>query len=487
MTTHQESILKESIPKDSISKDSISKESVSQESVFAAARQVADTVLYEGYVLYPYRASSDKNRTRWQFGVLMPPAYVAADPSERSACQTQLLFEARSGAVLTVGLRFLHLVHRTGGDAPDWDETAERELEFAVPVAALTAPSGGYEGTFAFDGELSFAEDVARHSLPVAGAVVVSAKPLPGPYAGAGQLTVRVENRSPARAPDRDGALRSALVAAHTMLALDRGHFLSMTDPPEWASVAVRECENVGTWPVLAGTPGENRASVVLSSPIILGDHPEIAPESPGDLYDGCEIDEILTLRTMVLTDAEKAEARATDPRAAAVIDRVDALPQEHLDRLHGALRYLRHVTGEDATARISADVPETLMTPSTPWWDPGADASVSPETDAIIVDGVQVRRGSRVRLRPGGSHRRTDAQDLFLRGRTATVEAVFFDVDGQQHLGVTPDDDPELAEVARWHGRYLYFAPDEVEPLPRLDSLGMEDNTPAERRESVE
>jgi hypothetical protein len=190
--------------------------------------------------------------------------------------------------------------------------------------------------------------------------------------------------------------------------------------------------------------------SVVLSSPIILGDYPQIAPESPGDLYDATEIDEILTLRTMVLTDAEKAEARATDPRAAALIDRVDSLPPEHLDRLHGALRYLRQVTGE----------PE-----STPWWDPGNDASVSPETDALLINGVRVARGSRVRLRPGG--RRTDAQDLFLRGRTATVEAVFFDVDGQQHLGVTPDDDEELAEIQRWHGRYLYFAPDEVEPIP--------------------
>ena len=103
-------------------------------------------------------------------------------------------------------------------------------------------------------------------------------------------------------------------------------------------------------------------------------------------------------------------------------------------------------------------------MRPETPWWDPGADSSVSPETDAIVIDGVRVARGSRVRLRPGA--RRTDAQDLFLRGRTATVEAVLFDVDGQQHLGVTPDDDAELAEIQRWHGRYLYFAPDEVEPL---------------------
>jgi hypothetical protein len=211
-------------------------------------------------------------------------------------------------------------------------------------------------------------------------------------------------------------------------------------------------------WPVLGGTE-----QLLLSGPIILGDNPQIAPESPGDLYDSTEIDEILTLRTMTLTDEEKAEARATDPRAARVIDQVDALPQDHLDRLHGALRYLRRVEGTDVEPDPDADL-ERLMRPETPWWDPGSDASVDPETDHVLVSGVRVARGSRVRLHPGA--RRTDAQDLFLQGRTATVEAVLFDVDGQQHLGVTPDDDAELAEIQRWHGRFLYFAPDEVEPL---------------------
>jgi hypothetical protein len=249
-----------------------------------------------------------------------------------------------------------------------------------------------------------------------------------------------------------------------------------MTDPPEWARPFVERCSNDGVWPVLVG-PGRTGERVLLSSPIILGDHPEIAPESPGDLYDSTEIDEILTLRTMTLTDAEKAEARATDPRAAAVIDQVDGLPPEQLDRLHGALRYLRNVTGDsvagDGTGiapggRAMEDELPTYFTPDAPWWDPGADASVDPETDAVEIDGVAVARGSRVRLFPGRGqgNRRTDAQDDFLRGRTATVEAVLLDVDGGTHLGVTMDDDPELAEVSRWHGRFLYFTPDEVEPV---------------------
>jgi hypothetical protein len=429
---------------------------------FARARAVADAVLYEGYVLYPYRASSRKNQARWQFGVLMPPAYVAHDPSERSSCRTEILFEAKADAVLRVQLRFLHLQHRSGGEQPEWDETVERQLEFEAPVRELLA--GPHAQPIAFDGATVAEDGVVREIEPVTGAVVVSATLLPGPF-GALRLTVVVENRTPVPAAvDRDGALRSALVAAHTMYALDRGRFVSMTDPPEWAAPEIACCTNVGTWPVLAGT-----SSLVLSSPIILGDNPEIAPESPGDLYDSTEIDEILTLRTMALTDAEKAEARATDDRAAAVIDRVEGLPQEHLDRLHGALRYLRQVTGptedEPETITTPGGDPDSIMKPETPWWDPGRDASVSPESDAIVIDGVRVARGSIVRLRPGS--RRADAQDLFLHGRTATVEAVFFDVDGKQHLGVLPEGDDELAEIQRWHGRYFYFTPDEVEPLP--------------------
>jgi hypothetical protein len=190
----------------------------------------------------------------------------------------------------------------------------------------------------------------------------------------------------------------------------------------------------------------------MLSSPIILYDHPTIAPESPGDLFDATEIDEILTLRTMALTEAEKREARATDERAAAIIDRVDSMPPELLERLHGAVRYLKGVEGKPVD-----DEPELV-----PWWDPGADRTVSPETDGVVVAGVTVAKGSRVCLRPG--QRRADAQDMFLAGRLATVEAVFLDVDGNRHLAVTLDEDP-AADLQRWHGRYLYFSPDEVEP----------------------
>ncbi len=106
--------------------------------------------------------------------------------------------------------------------------------------------------------------------------------------------------------------MRTSLVGTHSLLATDDGRFVSPVDPPEWARPAVDACEHLGCFPVLVGEADD----VVLCSPIILADHPEIAPESPGPLFDATEIDEILVLRTLALGDDEKDEARRTDPRA---------------------------------------------------------------------------------------------------------------------------------------------------------------------------
>ena len=188
----------------------------------------------------------------------------------------------------------------------------------------------------------------------------------------------------------RDEALPSALVAAHMIIGVEGGAFISMTDPPEWAAAGVQACENVGCWPVLAGPDGGR--GVMLSTPIILYDHPELAPESPGELYDGTEIDEILSLRTLALSDAEKEEARATDPRAAALIDRVEALGADDFSRLHGTIRSPRAVQASPGAGGIGhgrgrgAAVSRPATSPPCPWWDPAADASVSPDTDAITI-----------------------------------------------------------------------------------------------------
>ncbi|BDM70444.1 hypothetical protein HEK616_39310 [Streptomyces nigrescens] len=456
---------------------------------FAAARQVADAVLFEGYVLYPYRASAAKNRLRWQFGVLVPPGWTAAG-AEHSHQRTECLMEPRSGARLSVELRFLHAQRRTVQrlcpdgefetvdelELPDrvlvpWDEATEERLTLDAAVTELTGAGRTLPFTRPASEETEPVHDadgrligrLVRRRARIDGRIRLTASPLDGPYAAL-RLTATVENTgdwAPNGTADRTEALPHALIGAHLFLGLSAGRFLSLTDPPEWARTAVASCRNEHTWPVLAGEPG--RADVVLSSPIILEDHPAVAPESPGALYDALEIDEILALRTAALTDQEKREARGTDPRAADVIALADTMPPEVLDRLHGAVRALREVTGPGPTAPgdQAPDVPGTR--PDTPWWDPGGDRGVDPATDQITLDGRQVGAGSRVLLKPG--RRRTDAQDLFLHGRAALVEAVLHDVDGGVHLAVTLEDDPG-ADIRREQGRFLYFQPDELAPL---------------------
>jgi hypothetical protein len=396
-----------------------------------AVRRVADAVLYEGYILYPYRASAQKNRSRWQFGVLMPPAYAAVDRSETTGLRAECVLAHAGAPVVTTIVRFLQVQRRTRPDAAaadpaipaSWDEAVEQEVTVtgSVDVSSPFEIAGGEERE----------ADIVRRRAPLAGEVSVQLEPLPGPWQAA-RLAVEVTNVSAAQNPaNRDDALPSALVAAHVIIRVDGGAFLSMTDPPEWAKPAVEGCHSTGVWPVLA----TRDRRVMLASPIILPDYPEVAPESAGELYDGTEIDEILTLRTLALSDEEKREARATDSRAAALLDRIEAMDDSAMSRLHG-----------------------TFRKPDVPWWDPAADSSVSPETDTITVAGHQLARGSRVTLRPGV--RRADAQDMFLAGRAAIVEAVLLDVDDNPYLAVSLVDAPDTG-----HGRFLYFSPDEVEP----------------------
>ncbi|QXE33097.1 hypothetical protein KQY30_01080 [Streptomyces sp. GMY02] len=465
---------------------------------FDEARRVADALLFEGYVLYPYRASARKNRLRWQFGVLVPPSW-AGMYGEHAGQRTECLLEPRRAGHLLVELRFLQVRRRTVErptpdgqgwtatarlDLPDrvlvpWDEGEEQRVALRVPLDELAGggrtvrfdrPGGvAYEPVHETGGTGPVVGRLVRHGRALAGEIHLATEPLPGPY-GALRLTVTVRNASdwapPDRAPDprgrgdREAALPYSLIGAHLLLGLPGGRFLSMTDPPEWARPAARTCRNEHTWPVLAG--GEGRDDVLLSSPIILDDHPELAAESPGPLYDATEIDEILSLRTAALTEEEKREARGTDARAAEVIDLVDGMPAQVMERLHGAIRGLREATGErprEDGQRLHEDPAEARDAYS---------AYDAPGPETVTVGGRLIGVGSRVVLRPGP--RGSDAQDIFLAGLGATVEAVLTDLDGETHIGVTVDGDPGT-DVRRLQGRFLYFRPDEVDP--RADPRG--------------
>jgi hypothetical protein len=469
---------------------------------FAAARAVADAVLYEGTVLYPYRASARKNQLRWQFGVLAPRPYAEAEGSEAWSMRAECIVESgRVPAELVVRVRCLQLQARAVEEAlgngayrsvpslevndrlfTSWDESTERELEIgprplgptdyarrgsAAPAAPGTAPgiaielsctvfelSGGRDVELLLDDAGEPAGRLVRERSPIHGLVRISAADL---GFGLCKLVVQVENLTEWRGPGagRDDVVRRSLVGVHILMAVDSGAFVSLVDPPERARRAVAACSSSGCFPVLVGPPG--REDLMLAAPIILYDHPEIAPESPGDMCDATEIDEILALRTLTLTEEEKREARATDPRSAAIVDRVDDFPPEIFERLHGAIRSIR-------PARCDRSAPPDE---GVPWWDPGADASVDPEHDRVAVGRHDVGRGTHVLLHPAHG---ADAQDIFLAGRFATVAAVLHDVDGDVHLAVTVDDDP-ANEMHEWQGRYRYFRPEEVEVVVETTS----------------
>ena len=424
---------------------------------FGAARGIADAVLYEGYLLFPYTASSAKNRrVRWQFGVVVPRAYEAYGTGEHGHQHTEVYFEASGAAHIDAAVRFLQIqtrvVEARNGDAfapvagltvdgtqhLTFEETVEREVLCAyrpAPGALLCAPIR-FAGTTQTE-ELRtsggvLAGRVVRTTWPLSGSISIQATPVTGVPA-VSCLRVRIENDSEmVAATERGMVLRTAFVSAHTLLRIDGGAFFSPVDPPE-RGAALPRLANEHTWPVLIGAggmPDAQRSPLVLSSPIILADFPQLGRKTQADAFDATEIDELLTLSVLSLSDAERAEARATDPRARAIVERAEAFGTADIARLHDGDRAL--------------------------------DPPPAPAPRSVTIGGVAVTKGSSVRLAP---KRRADAWDMFLAGKIATVQAIHQDFEAQMYVAVTVDDDP-ASEYHQWYGRSLFFAPDEVEPL---------------------
>jgi hypothetical protein len=345
--------------------------------------KIANAVLYEGYMLYPYTASSLKNQQRWNFGVLYPVGF------ESSAMQTECLVEVGENCVVETRVRFL------------WHGEAEEPQQMQIDVSGwpmqkiVPLPLGG------------------RAALETSARLMDK---------GLYRLTVQIRNETPFEGGDTNC---KSMLSTHTILTARNGRFVSLTDPPPEYCFAAKGCTNIGTWPVLVGEQTERESqfsTAMLSSPIILYDYPQIAPESPGDLFDGTEIDEILTLRILTLSDAEKEEIRSGGARARELLERTEALPPEQIMKLHGAVRGLKPA-------------------------------------------GAHIKQGDRVRLHPS---RNADILDLALAGKLAIVEAVERDFEGNVHVAVVVEDDPgrELG-MMRQPGHRFFFGPEEMELAP--------------------
>jgi hypothetical protein len=440
------------------------------------ADEIVRAVLYEGYNLYPYRPSV-KNRHRWTFGGLFPASYGGVrDGSDAANFEMQCLVRGDETTRIAVRVLFLHLRERRIGRLPQpvdelpgdsqrcceyveslevdgqlyqpWQEAVEREVD--VAERAIGELSGGAHDHFQFTGGLEI-EPICDRSGAIVALIAREQKGVEGHAVLAAQrvasdvyrLTLRVGNDSPLEhtaIDDRERALLSSLASTNAVLCVEGGEFLSMTDPPADCEAMAAACRNRGVWPVLVGESGDK--DMLLASPIILYDYPHIAPESPGDLYDGTEIDEILTLRIMTMTEEEKRSARAVDDRTRRLMQRTEALAREQLAGLHGSVR--------------------SFVASSAP--DAGLDLDGFSRQESVHIGDSEVHVGDRVRLRPkaGG-----DVFDLALRDHIATVESIEQDFEDRIYLAVTVDDDPgQDFGRAKQPGHRFFFKPEEVEPL---------------------
>jgi hypothetical protein len=338
----------------------------------AAADRIAKAVLYEGYMLYPYRPSALKNQQRFNFGVLYPQIFSeeqnGTDPwSLRSECLVHRSVLSR----IEARVRFLQLVDRSVDEIVDgafrpvkslkvdgdtfhtWQEAVERELTVAAtdvdmlsrhPVLHPFHMSPQLTEELVSDNRKKPVGRIVRTHEAIDGYLSVVAHAV---AENSFKVVVQVKNFTAIdKSAGRDLALLRSLVSAHVVLGVEDGEFVSLLDPPAELRTAVDGCHNQGVFPVLVGEAGQ--CDTMLASPIILYDYPQIAPESVGDLFDGTEIDEILSLRIMTMTDEEKREMRESDERARQMLERTETMPAEQFMKMHGVLRGLRPVNEEN-------------------------------------------------------------------------------------------------------------------------------------------
>jgi len=322
------------------------------------ADQIAKAVLYEGYMLYPYRPSSVKNRQRWNFGVLYAPAFSDLQGGEEAcSMRNEFLVCGNAGTTLEMKLRFLHLQTRSAQVSSRsqsalpaaWQEAVEREVSLPdlrpeklcrEPLQHTFEFASGTQVDPEHDSDGEAVGEIVRRQEAIRGTIDISAEAIAKDLY---KIGVIVRNATPLEtcpSTSRDEALLRSLVSTHTILGVEGGEFVSLLEPPDDLQELAKQCQNVGAWPVLVGDAGQR--DTLLASPIILYDYPQIAPESAGDLFDGTEIDEILSLRIMTLTDDEKSEIRQSDTRARQILERTDAMPVEQFMKLHGVVRGLR-------------------------------------------------------------------------------------------------------------------------------------------------
>ncbi|MGZ4961527.1 MAG: hypothetical protein ACXWIU_03065 [Limisphaerales bacterium] len=444
----------------------------------SSLEQIINAVLYEGYILYPYRASSPKNqRERFTFGRVYPTDYSATQGGvEPSMMQAQVLVKTadRTNGSLNVCVRFLHPMRREVGvlkspvtnwpadkEPPfnvvpqvevngrlfqSWHEAVEREImvpavgldsegpqrkvtEFAFPYSRIIEPIRNDQG--------QIPAVILRQQCAIKGKIEIETTPAPN----CTKITVRVINETPMESADmseQNAVIERTFASSHIVLSLDKGEFVSLLEPAEQFQDLAEECRNIGVWPVLVGDEKSSDRRTMLASPIILYDWPKIAAESAGPLFDGTEIDEILNLRILTMTDEEKREMRNVDAAARQFLERAENLSGEDFLKMHGTLRGVRPLEEEIF--------------------------GTNQRREGVHIDGAYLKPGDRVRIRPKS---RADIMDIALDGKVAIIEAVEEDAEARVHVALVVQDDPgKDLGLLRQPGHRFFYTVDEVEAV---------------------
>jgi hypothetical protein len=448
----------------------------------ATVDKIVNALLYEGYILYPYRASSRKNRQRFTLGRVYPHVYsLAENGAEPFAMQTECLLRShRDRPALQIDVRFLHPMARDVGKESDlprespaviepekfelvpelriddrlyqtWQEAVERMVRVPrQPLNVLTGQSLDFSFCFPASLTLEPIQDrqgrtagvIRRRQERLEGVCQVTVVPLDTEIF---KITVRVANETPVEETElrnQEAIIMRTFVSTHTILRVTDGEFVSLLDPPAVYREAAAACINFGTWPVLVGEKDKGEVDTMLSSPIILYDYPEIAPESPGELFDGTEIDEILTLRVLTMTDEEKLEMSQIDEQARKILERTETLAKDDLIKMHGAFREINSFDENffDANTRLQN----------------------------VAIDGIDLRIGDRVRIRP---RHRADVMDIALQGKAAVIESIEQDAENRVYVALVLEEDPgKDLGLLRQPGHRFFYRLDEVEPLRRTE-----------------
>ncbi len=387
--------------------------------------ELVRSLLYEGYALYPYTPGV-KNATPTPFGIVYPPAYAESQPAAHSMLRLEAVLSADPDARLRATVLFLQA---TG----ERHEATERRVELG-PVTLAGLARDRLRETFAFHmdgGELR-------------GRVALRSEWL-SPSLARVRLCVHNETEMTGAAEAARGeALRHSLISAHPLLEVKAGKFVSPLEREGPEGEAALASEPVNTFPVLLGDDD----ATILGAAIVLPDHPELAPESLGSLFDNTEIEEALLLHVHALTDDERREISEQDPAVREMVERAESTTGDQIMSLHGRLIY------------TEPDEQESNGRPPSP---PAGLDEIHGERE-VDAAGRTVRLGDKIVLRPGTEG---DVYDKILHGRTATVERIYRGYDERIYLGVTVDDDPGQ-DLLRETGRFLFFFADEVEPAPR-------------------